>query len=129
MVDEILDLLGVVAGCGKGVHTSLTVAVLARDNIVGDLDMAGKDAVHEALDNDGIESECEKIVDTGLAVAIGSGDAGICSSQGSGHTAGYCVKIRICYFFDFVAHFKISFSFFLFRPVLEFRDPDEEIYF
>ena len=105
MVDEGLDLLGIVAGCGECVHAGLAVAVFAVDNIICDLDMAGKDAVYKALDNNGIEAECEKVVDTGLAIAVGAGDAGVSCSQGSGHTTGNCIKICICDFFDFVAHF------------------------
>ena len=112
MVDEGLDLLGIVAGCGECVHTGLPVAVFAVDNIICDLDMAGEDAVYEALYNNRIEAECEKVVDTGLAIAVGAGDAGVSCFKGSGHATGNCIKICICYFFDFVAHFLISFSFF-----------------
>ncbi len=114
MVDEVLDLLSIVAGCGESYDAGLAVAVLAVDNIIGDLDMACKDGVYESLHNDGIEAECEEVVDTGLAIAIGSCDACICCSQGSGHTAGNSIQFIISDFFDFVAHFKISFSFFIF---------------
>ena len=77
MVDEVLDLLGIVAGCSESYDTCLAVAVFAVDNIVGDRNMACKDGVYEALNNDGIKTHCEKVVNTGLAVAVDACDAAV----------------------------------------------------
>ncbi len=109
MVDEVLDLLCIVAGCGEGYDAGLAVAVFAGNNIIGNCNMSSKDGVYEALYNDGIESQCQKVVYTGLAVAIDTCDAAICCSEGSGITAGDLVEISVCYLFDFVAHFIFSF--------------------
>ena len=88
MVDEVLDLLCIVAGCGEGYDAGLAVAVFAGNNIVCNCNMSSKDGVYKALYNNRIESQCQKVVNTGLAVAIDTCDAAICCSEGSGKIAG-----------------------------------------